>query len=65
MCQCDTIGGTRQHFSYLKLRANENINKEWRLSAEGQDGGTKFPDVFPITRIPPALFHNTRREIGT
>ena len=51
--------------SYIKLRANENINKEWKLRTTGltKSEGTRFLDVFPITRIPPAFFHTTPREI--
>ena len=55
----------RMTVSYLKLRANSNINKKWQRRARDlvKTEGTKFLDVFPITRIPPPFFRITHREI--
>jgi ribonuclease HI len=51
--------------SYIKQRANESINKAWRKKVKGlvKTEGTKFLEVFPVTRIPTAFFRSTPREI--
>jgi ribonuclease HI len=51
--------------AYIKQRANQSINEAWQKRTRGlaKTEGTKFLEVYPVTRIPTAFFKSTPREV--
>jgi ribonuclease HI len=51
--------------SYIKQRANESINKTWQKGVRRlvKTEGTKFLEVFPVTRVPTTFSRSTPCEI--
>ena len=51
--------------SSIKHRANENITTRWKRWVRGlvKTEGTRFLDLYPISRTPSAFFKTTNREI--